>query len=157
MTKDSGFNSRVTDWFAGRLPTQWSKEPARIDVDRDEIIVVIPQPDDTGPGDFREDTRAERIALARSAQETFARTVSWGVLRQGVRRLFTTVRVPVTADLAMPERTVLDTLIDSGTAANRSDAVAWCIRLVGQHEADWLRDLQDAAGAGIRAERPTQF
>jgi hypothetical protein len=158
MTKDSELITKVNEWFTRRLPAGWSNQPAHIDVDRDEIIVVIPQPDETGPGDFREDTRAERIALARSAQETFARTVSWGVLRHGMRRLFTTARSPVTAQLAMPERRVLDTLTEGGLAANRSEAVAWCIRLVGQHEADWLRDLHDAtAGAGTRAEQPTQF
>jgi hypothetical protein len=159
MTKDNKLTTtKITDWFAGRLPTGWSSGPAQIDVDREEIIVVIPRPNATGPDDFREATRDERIALARTAQETFARKVSWGVVRQGVLRLFTTVRAPVTAELAMPERRILDTLTESGVAANRSEAVAWCIRFVGQHEAEWLGDLQDAtAAAAGRAEQPTQF
>ncbi len=158
MKRDREVTSKVSDWFAARLPAQWSQEQAEIEVDRDEIIVVLPRPDDTATGDFREDTRTERIALARSAQETFARTVSWGVVGQGVRRLFTTVRAPVTALLSMPERRVLDSLTESGMAANRSDALAWCVRLVGQHEADWLCDLHDAAAsADARAEQPTQF
>jgi hypothetical protein len=29
-------------------------------------------------------------------------------------------------------------------ARTRSDALGWCVRLVGQHEADWLRDLREA-------------
>ena len=78
------------------------------------------------------------------------------MLRQGVRRLFTTVRAPVTAELAMPERRILDTLTESGVAANRSEAVAWCIRLVGQHEADWLRDLHDATAAAPAPEPSNQ-
>jgi hypothetical protein len=158
MTKDEKFTTKVADWFAGRLPAEWSSGPATIDIDREEIIVVIPQAGD-GPGsDFRGATRDQRIALALQAEETFARKVSWGVLRNGVQRLFTTVRAPVTAELAMPERRVLDTLTESGVVANRGDAVAWCIRLVGQHEGDWLRDLHDAAASSAtRAEQPTQF
>jgi hypothetical protein len=158
MTLDEDLTTKVADWFARRLPAAWSSGSAQIDIDREEIIVVIPQGGDNGSSDFRDSTRDQRIALARQAEETFARKVSWGVLRQGVRRLFTTVGAPVTAELAMPERRILDTLTRSGVAANRSDAVAWCIRLVGQHESDWLGDLHDAtASTGTRAEPPTQF
>ena len=158
MIKDEKLTTKVADWFAGRLPPEWSSGPAQIDIDREEIIVVVPQAGDGPLSDFRDSTRDQRIALARQAEETFARKISWGVLRHGVQRLFTTVRAPVTAELAMPERRILDTLTESGVATNRSDAVAWCIRLVGQHEADWLRDLHDAtASAGARAEQPTQF
>jgi hypothetical protein len=157
MTKDE-VAPKIDEWFAERLPEAWSSGRALIDIDREEIIVVIPQADDNGPGNFRDSTRDQRIAIARQAEETFARKVSWGVLRQGIRRLFTTVRAPVTAELAMPERRILDTLTKSGFAADRSDAVGLCIRLVGQHEADWLRDLHDAtASAGTRAEPPTPF
>ena len=40
--------------------------------------------------------------------------------------------------LRQPQRMVLDTLVDAGVARSRSDALAWCVRLVGQHEDDWL-------------------
>jgi len=158
MTKDAELTAKVVDWFTGRLPAEWSSGPAHVDIDREEIIVVVPQAGDRVSSDFRDTTRDERIILARQAEETFARKISWGVLRNGMQRLFTTVRVPVTAELAMPERRILDTLTESGVAANRSDAVAWCIRLVGEHESDWLGDLHDAAASsGTRAEQPTQF
>jgi hypothetical protein len=158
MTTDDKLTSKVEDWFAGRLPGEWSSGPAQITIDREEIIVIIPQAGATPSSDFRDSTRDQRITLARQAEETFARKISWGVLRHGVQRLFTTARAAVTAELAMPERRVLDTLTESGVAANRSEAVAWCIRLVGQHEADWLRDLHDAAASSAtRAEQPTQF
>jgi len=39
---------------------------------------------------------------------------------------------------------VLDTLIDAGVARSRSEALAWCVRLVGQHQADWIAELRDA-------------
>jgi hypothetical protein len=152
-------SKRVADWFAERLPGGWSSGPARVDVDRDEILVLIPLPEGDRPGEFRQRTRAERIALARSAEETFGRKVSWGTLADGARSVFTNIRTGVTAELALTERRVLDSLVAGGVASNRSDAVAWCIRLVGRHEADWLQDLDDAAAStrGVPAEQPTEF
>ena len=46
--------------------------------------------------------------------------------------------------LRQPERQVLDTLVDAGVARSRSEALAWCVKLVGQHTEDWLTDLRDA-------------
>jgi hypothetical protein len=41
-------------------------------------------------------------------------------------------------------------------ARSRSDALAWCVRLVGRHEADWLGELRDALVhvQKVRAEGP---
>jgi hypothetical protein len=61
-----------------------------------------------------------------------------------MRRLFTTLNVPVMTRLRMPERQVLDTLVEGGVARSRSEALAWCVRLVNQHQADWIADLRDA-------------
>jgi len=150
---------RVTDWFTERLPTEWLASPPDIEVDSDEILLVLPLSQQAATGDFRERTRAARIKLAQQAEETFGRTVSWGTVREGSRRLYTTLRSVVAAPVAMPERKVLDTLVEAGVASDRSDALAWCIRLVGQHEADWLRDLRDATAANgdARVERPVQI
>ena len=46
--------------------------------------------------------------------------------------------------LRMPERQVLDTLVDAGVARSRSHALAWCVRLVGDHEGEWIDQLRDA-------------
>ena len=46
--------------------------------------------------------------------------------------------------LRMPERAVLDTLIAAGVARTRSDALAWCVKRVGEHEEEWLRQLKEA-------------
>ena len=46
--------------------------------------------------------------------------------------------------LRQPQRIVLDTLVEAGVARSRADALAWCVRLVGQHEGDWLGDLRSA-------------
>ena len=61
-----------------------------------------------------------------------------------LRVLFTTVSVPAMTRLRMPERRVLDTLVDAGVARSRSHALAWCVRLVAEKQDEWLKDLRDA-------------
>ena len=39
---------------------------------------------------------------------------------------------------------MLDTLIDAGVARSRSEALAWCVRLVGRHQGEWIDQLRDA-------------
>jgi hypothetical protein len=159
MTKESDAE-RVRGWFSGRLPTQWQDSPAEVSVDRDEIVVTLSIPDPGSDGDaseaakaearagrasaFREDTREQRMAIAREAQHRFERTVSWAVRVGEQRTLFTHLAVPTMTRLRQPQRQVLDTLVDAGVARSRADALAWCVRLVGQHEEEWLTELRDA-------------
>jgi hypothetical protein len=72
------------------------------------------------------------------------------------RILFTHLAVPVMTRLKQPERQVLDTLVDAGVARSRSDALAWSVRLVGEHAEEWLAKLRDAMTAvdDLRAEGP---
>ena len=42
---------------------------------------------------------------------------------------------------------MLDTLIDAGVARSRSEALAWCVRLVDRHQGDWIEQLRDGLGA----------
>jgi hypothetical protein len=44
----------------------------------------------------------------------------------------------------MPERQVLDTLVEAGVARSRSHALAWCVRLVAEKQGEWLKDLEQA-------------
>ena len=46
--------------------------------------------------------------------------------------------------------------MEAGVARSRSHALAWCVRLVAEHQDDWLKDLRDALGAveKVRAEGP---
>jgi hypothetical protein len=46
--------------------------------------------------------------------------------------------------LRQPQRLVLDTLVEAGVARSRADALAWCVRLVGQHSEEWLGELREA-------------
>ena len=92
----------------------------------------------------------------RTMRHRFERKVSWGVVVGGRRELWTHVAAPVMTRLRQQQRLVLDTLVDAGVARSRSDALAWCVRLVGQHEGDWLTELREAmtAVADVRAKGP---
>ena len=150
-------------WFAGRVPDTWYEGSPSIEIDGDEIQVVgTLAPPTLAPGapedearvseqaritGFREETRAARMRIADEAQPAFRRAVSWGAVCGDTRVLFTTTGVPVMTRLRMADRRVLDTLIDAGVARSRSEALAWCVRLVAQHEADWIQELRDAMTA----------
>ena len=105
---------------------------------------------------FRQETRDARIEIAREAEHSFGRKVSWGVVCDNYKVMFTTLSIPVMTRLRQSERRVLDTLVDAGVARSRSDALAWCVRLVGEHEDSWLSDLREALRhvEQVRAEGP---
>ncbi|WP_407652671.1 hypothetical protein [Amycolatopsis cynarae] len=146
-------------WFAGRLPDDWFTGAPEITVDREEILVVGELPPLSGEfaddaaraaaesgriSRFREDTREQRIEIARQAEHRYRRKVAWGARIGGTRELFTTLSVPVMTRLRQPERLVLDTLVDAGVARSRSEALAWAVRLVGEHAESWLTELRTA-------------
>ena len=93
---------------------------------------------------FREETRDERVKIARDGERRFRRKVAWGATCGDETRIFTTLSLPVMTRLRMPERAVLDTLVAAGVARSRSDALAWCVRLVGMHQSDWIKGLREA-------------
>ena len=134
----------------GRLPEGWFAGPAQVESDDDEILVVGALADADPAGRtariqrFRADTREQRMRIASEAERLFGRKVAWGVTVGDERTLFTTMSVPVMTRLRLPERQVLDTLVQAGVARSRSDALAWCVRLVGRHEAEWIRELREA-------------
>ena len=147
-------------WFAGRVPAEWFQGAPQVQVDREEILIVGTLPDvdlgqDAGEDalaaarsgrvqQFREDTREARMRIAREAEHRFGRKVSWGVRIGGDERIFTNAAVPVMTRLRMPERRVLDTLIDAGVARSRSEALAWCVKLVGTKQAEWIEELRQS-------------
>ncbi len=154
-------STEITAWIQGRLPDAWFTGPATVTVDREEILVVgtLPLPEGVAEGDdgaeatatakgrlsrFREDTRDERIGVAREAEHRFGRKVAWGAACGPVEAVFTNIAVPVMTRLRQPERQVLDTLVEAGVARSRADALAWCVRLVGEHTEDWLAQLREA-------------
>jgi len=131
-------------WLAQRIPDGWFAGDPEITVDREEIVVIGPLAPDADPKQFREDTRDGRMRVATTAEERFGKKVSWGVRVGEDRYLFTHLAVPVMTRLRQSERIVLDTLIDAGVARSRSEALAWCVRLVDTHQGDWIKELRDA-------------
>jgi hypothetical protein len=145
----------LAGWFAGRLPDDWFEGSPEVTVDREEVLVVgrVGAPEVEGAAEeaelgrlsrFRETTREERMRIAREAERRFGRTVSWGAEAGSTRVLFTTLSVPVMTRLRQPERQVLDTLVESGVARSRADALAWCVKLVGRNADAWLGELREA-------------
>jgi hypothetical protein len=106
---------------------------------------------------FREETRGKRVEIAREAERKYGRKVAWGVRCGPVTEVFTTISVPVMTRLRQSERRVLDTLVDAGVARSRSDALAWCVRLTGEHSDAWLAELREALRRveEVRAQGPT--
>ena len=164
--------SDAADWFGGRLPDGWFAGDPKVVVDREEITVIGRLPESEGSeteseahasgrvARFREETRSERMRIADEAEDRYGRKVAWGVEvgpeDSPERILFTHIAVPVMTRLRQPERQVLDTLVDAGVARSRSDALAWSVRLVGEHADEWLGKLRDAMRNvdDLRAEGP---
>ncbi len=160
-------------WLTGRLPDDWFESPPSLTVDRDEILIVgrvsAPEASD-GDADaarsaaeagritrFREETREERMAIARELEHRFGRSVAWGAEAGGTSSVFTNLSVPVMTRLRQPERRVLDTLVESGVARSRSDALAWCVKLVARNTDEWLNELRVAMETveSVRQQGPT--
>lgn len=66
------------------------------------------------------------------------------MLREGQTSLFTSQSTPVMTRLRIAERAVLDTLVRGGVARSRSDALAWCVKLVARNQSEWLSELREA-------------
>lgn len=171
MTTDS-FDHTLRGWLAGRIPDDWFTEPMELVLDREEITVLgrLPAPelaDDASADEraaaargrakaFREDSRDHRIEIAAEIERRDGRKVAWGVHVGDDTVMFTHLAVPVMTRLRQPERQVLDTLVASGVARSRADALAWCVRLVGEHTNEWLEQLRAALAAvdEVRGREP---
>jgi hypothetical protein len=165
-------DDELSGWFAGRIPEDLYSGPPTITGDRDEILIVGAVAEPELPSDaneaahtaarsariarFREETRERRIGVASEAERLFGRKVSWGARCGDLEEHFTTLGVPVMTRLRLRDRAVLDTLIDAGVARSRSEALAWCVRLVSRHQDEWIKSLREALSAveKVRSEGP---
>ena len=168
-----GASDEIAGWFAGRIPAGLYEGTPEVTSDREEILILgrITEPqlgDDASPdaaaaaragriNQHREDTRRERMRIASEAETRFGKKVSWGVRCGDDEALFTSLSMPVMTRLRMPERQVLDRLVEAGVAKSRSHALAWCVRLVGQNQQEWLDNLKAALSQveEVRASGPT--
>jgi len=167
-----GASDEIFGWFAGRISAGLYEENPQVTSDREEVLIVgrIAEPElDEGASpdaaaaarsgrinQHREDTRRERMKIASEAEARFGKKVSWGVRCGDDEVLFTNLSMPVMTRLRMPERQVLDRLVDAGVAKSRSHALAWCVRLVGQNQQEWLDNLKEALSKveQVRASGP---
>jgi hypothetical protein len=152
--------TEIRGWLSGRLPSEWFIDTVAVTVDKDEVLIEgrLAEPAVAEGADeaeqaaagrgaierFREQTRGTRIEIARELEYRSGKRVSWGARCGAETVLFTTASVPVMTRLRQPERQVLDTLVDAGVARSRSDALGWCVRLVGSRSETWLADLRTA-------------
>ena len=160
----------IKGWVAGRIPQDWFDGAPEVTVDREEILVVgalkpakVEGNEDAQKAaalgrvkQYREDTREKRMAISNEAEHRFERPISWGVKVGEKTFLFTHLSIPVMTRLRQKERMVLDSLVDAGVARSRSEAVAWCVRLVEEHEGEWLKELREAMSkvAQVRSGGP---
>jgi hypothetical protein len=160
----------IQGWLSGRIPADWTTGGTpEILVDANEILAIVRLADVQAPegGDtdaarlgriqqYREETREDRMRIAEEAQAKYGRPVSWGAECGNIRQLFTHLSLPVMTRLRITDRQVLDALVDAGIARSRSHALAWCVRLVRQHQADWFKELREAMESvqRVRAHGP---
>ncbi len=157
MTADT---ATIQSWFDSHVDEDWGAEKVTIKSDDDEILAIVKVATDAGdlPEEsddkevaikriarhFRKATRQSRMSVAESAQDLFDRKVSWGVQAGEDTYLFTHVTAPAMTRLRISEREVLDTLVDSGVATSRSEALSWCVKFVRDNESEWLDSLKEA-------------
>src|SRR2546423_3005624 len=141
--------TEIQAWFTGRLPDGWFTGPPEVTSDNDEILVsgTLADPelaagtaeDGQAAGRqaridrFREETREARMKIADEAERQFGRKVAWAARAGDQDKTFTTLSIPVMTRLRMPERRVLDTLVEAGAAPRRREAPAWCAPPGGEH------------------------
>jgi len=91
----------IKGWFAGRLPDGWFTG-VEVSVEDDQIVVLGTLPElnvGSTPEEkegaaagriarFREETRGERVGIAREAEERFKKYVTWGAQLGGVTKRF---------------------------------------------------------------------
>jgi hypothetical protein len=152
--------AEIRGWLNAHLPADWFDEPPELIIDREEITILgtigVPSvASDASDAEraaaaarrikeFRQRTRDRRIEIARELEYATRRKVAWGARCGEEREMFTTLSVPVMTRLRQPERRVLDTLVDGGVARSRSEALAWCVKLVAKNTETWLIELREA-------------
>ena len=93
----------IKGWFAGRLPDGWFTG-VEVTIEDDQVVVVGTLPEGGLPptssaeekegaaagriARFREETRGDRIGIAREAEERFHKSVTWGAKLGGVTKRF---------------------------------------------------------------------
>jgi hypothetical protein len=152
-------SDEIFQFLTEKVPPEWFTAPPTVHTDAAEILCIGDLPGEASVPEFRATSRQARVEIAEQAAARFGRTLSWGVRHRDATTFFTTQRLPVMTRLPLAERAVLDTLVDAGVARSRSEALGWCVRLVGRHEAEWLGELREAlvGVTHVRSEGPVSL
>ncbi|ACL24011.1 hypothetical protein [Chloroflexus aggregans] len=145
--------------IAQRLPAEVRAGPAEIRRYSDEIVIILPiaRPLDDIPL-LREQTRRDRMRVAREIERHLGVPVAWGMRSADHEVLFTTRTVPVMTRLGRAERELLDLLVAVGVADTRSSALAYIARAFAYEHREWLNEVRLAVGelARVRARLQLQ-
>src|SRR5688500_6069909 len=122
----------IQEWFASKIPGEWFMVVPEVIAAKDEVLVIARLADE-GAEDrvaranrieaWRDETRAQRMAIARDAEVGFGRKVSWGARCGDDGRLFAHLNVPVMTRLRAKERAMLDTFVDACVSRRWADAL----------------------------------
>ncbi len=140
-----------------QLPASVLKSEPELTVDGNELLIILHTQTDSlvGEGEerqqsereliesMRNQTRSQRVRLARSIQRTHRLIVSWGMRTGETLQLFTNnSTIPVMTRLTREERQVLDALIAARVANTRSAAISYIVRTFATEHQDWLHEVQ---------------
>jgi len=95
----------IAGWFAGRLPDGWFSSAPEVTVDGEHIVVTGTLAETQLPAEgtaearkgfeagriarYREQTRGERVHIARQAEHAFKKPVTWAVRLGSTEQTFT--------------------------------------------------------------------
>ncbi|WP_322488587.1 hypothetical protein [Chloroflexus sp.] len=144
--------------IAQRLPADVRAGPAEIRRYSDELIIIlsIVRPLEEIPL-LREQTRRDRMRIAREIERHSGVPVAWGMRAADHEVLFTTRTVPVMTRLGRAERELLDLLVAVGIADTRSSALAYIARAFAYEHREWLAEARLAVGEMARVRARLQL
>ena len=97
------------------------------------------------------------MKIADEAEVRTGRKVAWGARCGDEERVFTSLAVPVMTRLRMQNAKSSTRSWMRAWRAAGADALAWCVRLVRDHEGEWIEQFRDALVAveAARTSGPT--
>lgn len=124
----------------------------------DELLIIlhINRPVEDIPL-LREQTRRQRMRIAREIERQTGLSVAWGMRSADHEVLFTTRTVPVMTRLGRAERELLDLLVAVGVADTRSSALAYIARAFAYEHREWLAEARLAVGEMARVRARLQL
>ncbi|WP_298819970.1 hypothetical protein [Chloroflexus sp.] len=152
------YDEDIQRLIAQYLPSEVQAGPAEIRRYSDELVIILSIADSIEAiPRLREQTRRERMRIAREIERLSGLPVAWGMRVANHEVLFTTRTVPVMTRLGRAEREVLDLLVAVGIADTRSSALAYIARAFAYEHREWLAEVRLAVGEMARVRARLQL